>query len=127
MLTGILVVFAGLFGAAGIAGAAVAAHGGGDAQLAAIAAAIAVVHAPTLLALAGLRSYLPRLAGSAGFLAIIGTLCFSGDLAARVAWDDRLFTNAAPIGGSLLILSWMVVAVAGIILAVRRTGFKATP
>ncbi|WP_062219409.1 DUF423 domain-containing protein [Aureimonas sp. D3] len=106
----IAVVFAGLFGAAGTGGAAYAAHGGGDASLAAIAAAIAFVHAPALLAL-GLGG--ERLRGAAWpiFGMIIGVVLFSGDLAMRVATGDRLFFNAAPTGGSILILSWLLVSV----------------
>ena len=106
----IAVLFAGLFGAAGTGGAAYAAHGGGDASLAAIAAAIAFVHAPTLLAL-GLGG--ERLRGAAWpiFGMILGTVLFSGDLAMRLATGDRLFFNAAPAGGSILILSWLLVGV----------------
>ena len=116
----LLVGFAGLFGAAGVAGAAVAAHGGGSAQLAATAATIALVHAPSLLGLAAFVSRMPRLAPLSGLLIIVGTLLFSGDLAARIAGGERLFANAAPIGGSLLIAGWLVVAVAGIVLTIRR-------
>jgi uncharacterized membrane protein YgdD (TMEM256/DUF423 family) len=117
-----LICFAGLFGAAGVAGAAVAAHGGSNAQLAAIAAAIALVHAPSLLGLAALVSRMPRFALLSGLLIIVGTLLFSGDLAARFAWGERLFVNAAPIGGTLLIAGWLTVGAAGIGLAIRRPG-----
>ncbi|WP_062111938.1 DUF423 domain-containing protein [Aureimonas sp. AU40] len=102
--------FAGLFGAAGTAGAAYAAHGGGDASLAAIAAAIAFVHAPTLLALSLAGE---RLRGAAlpilGLIA--GVLLFSGDLAMRLATGGRLFAMAAPTGGTVLILSWLLLGV----------------
>ncbi|MCW7543167.1 DUF423 domain-containing protein [Aurantimonas litoralis] len=114
------VCFAGLFGAAGVAGAAVAAHGGGNAQLAATAAAIALVHAPSLLGLAAFVSRMPRLAPLSGLLIIVGTLLFSGDLAARIGWGERLFANAAPLGGTLLIAGWLFVAAAGVGLAMRR-------
>ena len=117
-MTALLVIFAGLFGAGGVAGAALAAHGG-DVRLVAIAAAIGLVHAPALLGLAALRPIMPRGAALAGVLVILGTLLFSGDLAARVAWGDRLFPDAAPIGGMLLIAGWLVVLVAGIALAFR--------
>ena len=116
----LFVGFAGLFGAAGVAGAAVAAHGGGNAQLAATAAAIALVHAPSLLGLAAFVSRMPRLAPLSGLLIIVGTLLFSGDLAARIAWGERLFANAAPLGGTLLIAGWLLVGAAGIGLAIRR-------
>lgn len=106
----IAVLFAGLFGAAGTGGAAYAAHGGGDAGLASIAAAIAFVHAPALLAL-GLGG--ERLRGATWPIAgmILGVLLFSGDLAMRLWTGDRLFFNAAPTGGSILILSWLLVSI----------------
>lgn len=123
-MTALLIVFSGLFGAAGVAGAALAAHGG-DTRLVAIAAAIALVHAPALLALAALRPVMPRLAALAGVLIIVGTMLFSGDLAARVVWGERLFANAAPLGGMILIGAWLVTAIAGIALGIA--GRRPTP
>ncbi|WP_019997819.1 DUF423 domain-containing protein [Aureimonas ureilytica] len=113
-------VCSGLFGAAGTGGAAYAAHGGGDASLAAIAAAIAFVHAPALLALglAGERlrgSFVPVLG------MIVGVVLFSGDLAMRLATGGRLFAMAAPTGGSVLILSWLAVAVLALLPKRART------
>ncbi len=118
-MTAVLVIFAGLFGAAGIAGAALAAHGG-DIRLVATAAAIALVHAPALLGLVALRPVLPTLSEIAGGGMIVGTVLFSGDLASRTALGDRLFVNAAPTGGMVLIAAWLLVAVGGVVLAVKR-------
>ncbi|KKN89899.1 hypothetical protein LCGC14_0234640 [marine sediment metagenome] len=118
-MTALLIVFAGLFGAAGVAGAAIAAHGG-DTRLVAIAAGIALVHAPALLALAALRPVMPRLSAIAGMLLIAGTLLFSGDLAAREVWGERLFTNAAPLGGMILIGAWLMTTIAGLIVGMAR-------
>jgi uncharacterized membrane protein YgdD (TMEM256/DUF423 family) len=39
---------------------------------------------------------------------------FSGDIAARVLMGGRLFPMAAPIGGSLLILGWLVVGLSAV-------------
>ena len=117
-MTALLVIFAGLFGAAGIAGAALAAHGG-DIRLVAIAAAIALVHAPALLGLAALRSATPKLSAIAGGAMIVGTLLFSGDLASRTALGGRLFIDAAPTGGMALIAAWLLVAISGVVLAVK--------
>jgi len=123
-VTALLIVFSGLFGAAGVAGAALAAHGG-ETRLVAIAAAIALVHAPALLALAALRPVMPRLSAIAGMLIIVGTLLFSGDLAAREVWGERLFANAAPLGGMILIGAWLVTAIAGIAVGMARQ--RSTP
>jgi len=123
-VTALLIVFSGLFGAAGVAGAAMAAHGG-DTQFVAIAAAIALVHAPALLALAALRPVMPRLAATGGILIVAGTLLFSGDLAARVVWGERMFANAAPLGGMILIGAWLLTAIAGIVVGIAR--HRSTP
>lgn len=116
----VLLVFSGLFGALGVAGAAAASHGG-DNRLVAIAAAIAFVHAPALIALAAVPDALMRLRTTAGLLMIMGTLLFSGDLAARSFLGARLFANAAPTGGMILIAAWLAV-VAGAIWAVASAG-----
>lgn len=123
-MTTLLIVFSGLFGAAGVAGAAMAAHGG-ETRLVAIAAAIALVHAPALLSLAALRPVMPRLSAVAGVLIIVGTLLFSGDLAAREVWGERLFANAAPLGGMVLIGAWLVTAISGIVVGMARQ--RSTP
>jgi uncharacterized membrane protein YgdD (TMEM256/DUF423 family) len=111
-------VAAGLLGALGIGGAALAAHGG-DVRLIAIAAAIALVHAPAVIGLAAVPAEHLRLAMPAALLMVVGTLLFSGDLAARSFFGDRLFANAAPAGGMILVGGWLLVA-AGAGLAVLR-------
>ncbi|MBC8131325.1 MAG: DUF423 domain-containing protein [Rhizobiaceae bacterium] len=115
----IFILFAGLFGASGVGGAAVAAHGGDD-RLAGIAAAVALVHAPTLLALAALPAETLRMRRLAGGLLILGVALFSGDLAARLLLGDRLFANAAPAGGMILIVGWLAIAAGAIVAAIRR-------
>ena len=124
MFRTILVIAAGIFGAAGVAGAAAAAHGG-DNRLIAIAAGISLVHAPVLLALAAMPDDILRLRLPAGLLLILGTLLFSGDLAARTFLDQRLFFNAAPTGGVLLIAGWLFVTVGAVVaVLVRRRGSR---
>ncbi|UIJ72830.1 DUF423 domain-containing protein [Aurantimonas sp. HBX-1] len=122
-MAALLVLFAGLFGAAGVAGAALAAHGG-EVRLVATAAAIALVHAPALLGLAALQPFLGRWADLAGLAMIAGTLLFSGDLAARVLAGDRLFANAAPIGGGMLIAAWLGIALSGAAWGLRTARTK---
>lgn len=115
------VFFAGLFGAAGVAGAALAAHGfGGD--VLALAAAIALVHAPALLALAALPPGAARLTLPCGLLLVAGVVLFSGDLAARSFLGDRLFFDAAPTGGTLMIAGWLLLAVGAAVAALRSRG-----
>ena len=102
----VAIAFAGLFGALGTAGAALAAHGGGDRQMLTIAAAIAFVHAPALLALGLVGPGRLRARALPGSAWIVGVLLFSGDLGSRAFLDGRLFVNAAPTGGSILIVGW---------------------
>ncbi|MBY5855289.1 DUF423 domain-containing protein [Rhizobium ruizarguesonis] len=112
-----LYLFAGLFGVAGVALAALAAHGGGEANLAASASAMCLAHAPALLALA-LGNARFRTAWLAGFLMIVGTLLFAGDLVTLRFTGSSLFPYAAPTGGWAMMLGWLAVA-AGAVFRVR--------
>ncbi|MGO7969996.1 DUF423 domain-containing protein [Rhizobium ruizarguesonis] len=112
-----LYLFAGLFGVAGVALAALAAHGGGEANLAASASAMCLAHAPALLALA-LGNARFRTAWLAGFLMIVGTLLFAGDLVTLRFTGSSLFPYAAPTGGWAMMLGWVAVA-AGAVFRVR--------
>lgn len=106
----LLIFIAGLLGAAGVVMAAGAAHGG-PAQLLAPASAMCLVHAPALLALDSRRPR-PAMFTLASALLGGGTLLFAGDLAMRASEARSLFPLAAPIGGTLLILGWVSVALA---------------
>jgi uncharacterized membrane protein YgdD (TMEM256/DUF423 family) len=100
-------IFAGgLAGAAGVALSAAAAHTGG--QDTGIAASFLVMHAPALLAI-GLFAR-NRLLAAGGAILLVGLVLFCGDLAMRDFAGSRLFPMAAPIGGSAMILAWLVVA-----------------
>jgi len=109
------VVTGGLAGAAGVALSAAQAHTGG--AFTGTAATMLLVHAPALLAvgLAGGNAIL-RLAG---FVLIVGLVLFCGDLLARDFLGTRLFPFAAPTGGTLLILAWLLAAGSAF---VRRNG-----
>ncbi|PSM17049.1 MULTISPECIES: DUF423 domain-containing protein [Nitratireductor] len=102
----LLILAAGLIGAAGVALSAVAAHAGGGNV--ATAAQFLLFHAPALLTL-GLLSC-ERLAHAAGLVLLAGVLLFAGDLLMRHFADTRLFAMAAPAGGTLMILGWLGVA-----------------
>ena len=105
----VLYLFAGLLGVAGVALAALAAHGGGEANLAASASAMCLAHAPALLALA-LGNTRLRTAWLAGLLMIVGTLLFAGDLVTLRFTGSGLFPYAAPTGGWAMMLGWLAVA-----------------
>jgi uncharacterized membrane protein YgdD (TMEM256/DUF423 family) len=105
----VLYLFAGLFGLAGVALAALAAHGGGEANLAASASAMCLAHAPALLALA-LGAAKIRTAWLAGLLMIVGTLLFAGDLVTLRFTGSSLFPYAAPTGGWAMMLGWLAVS-----------------
>ncbi len=112
----VLYLFAGLFGLAGVALAALAAHGGGAANLAASASAMCLAHAPALLALA-LGAAKIRTAWLAGLLMIVGTLLFAGDLVTLRFTGSGLFPYAAPTGGWAMMLGWLAVSASAFIRA----------
>jgi len=95
----------GLAGAAGVALAAAASHGG-DEHLLGAASTICLAHGPALLAL-GLYGVPGRmLKASAGLLAL-GALVFAGDLITRHFTGSGLFPGAAPLGGIGMIAGWL--------------------
>jgi uncharacterized membrane protein YgdD (TMEM256/DUF423 family) len=109
----ILIALAGLMGAAGVALAAMAAHQPDAARLGP-ASAMLLFHAPALLAAVllserGLIGRIPGLLSACGFA--VGATLFAGDLSLRHFSGHGLFPMAAPSGGTLLIASWLVLAV----------------
>lgn len=121
MTLSILVLIAGLMGAAGVALAAAAAHAAPGVGLDS-AAQILMVHAVALLAgaavvAAGLAWRPLALAALAGV--VVGALLFSGDVTLRAFAGHRIFPMAAPTGGSILILSWLAFAVAAAVRMAR--------
>ncbi|MFU0507765.1 DUF423 domain-containing protein [Pseudaminobacter sp. NGMCC 1.201702] len=101
-----LVLAGGLCGAAGVALSAAAAHRGGGNL--ATAASFLLVHAPAFLALAQLEA--GRLVRIGAFALLIGLVLFAGDLLFREFLGTRLFPMAAPSGGTLMIVGWLIVA-----------------
>ncbi|ABD05392.1 Protein of unknown function DUF423 [Rhodopseudomonas palustris HaA2] len=111
------IVIAGLYGAAGVALAAAAAHVPDAARLGP-ASSMLLFHASAILAAAlladrGLVHRIPGLAASFGF--VLGTALFAGDLSLRQFAGQSLFPMAAPTGGMLLIGSWLLLAVAALL------------
>ena len=108
-----LALVAALMGAGGVALAAASTHAGGG-DLGRTSAQFLILHAAALLGAAALaRASTPRRAGRllvAGSGLALGTLLFSADLAQRAFAGAKLFPFAAPMGGSLMILSWLALA-----------------
>lgn len=107
-----LAALAALMGAGGVALAALGVHAdGGD--LARTAALFLILHAGALLGVSAHARQRERAVALlvVGFALAVGAILFSGDLAARAFSGARLFPFAAPIGGSLMILSWLALAI----------------
>jgi uncharacterized membrane protein YgdD (TMEM256/DUF423 family) len=107
--------------AAGIGVAALAAHAGAGPELG--SAAMLLLTNPPMLAVTAIALPLRYVRASIGIagaaLAVAGTILFAADMAHRGFGHGALFPDAAPIGGSLDIIGWIIVAVAAL-LAPRR-------
>ena len=111
---------AGLSGAAGVALSAVAAHKV-DSPALATAAMMLMIHASAVLALVAVAlraQYSRRWLACAGLM-IFAALLFSGAVSYHALTGNHIFPMAAPIGGSTLIASWLLVAVLAL-LEVRK-------
>jgi uncharacterized membrane protein YgdD (TMEM256/DUF423 family) len=110
----ILVILAGVMGADGIILAAASAHQPDAARLAA-ASSMLLFHATAVLAVVALteRGVIDVWIGiAAAFGFVIAAALFAGDLTLRQYAGHSLFPMAAPTGGTLLIVSWLTLAVA---------------
>jgi uncharacterized membrane protein YgdD (TMEM256/DUF423 family) len=117
----LIILVAALEGAAGVVLSAAAAHVEAS-PLLDTASRFLMIHAAAGLALAALATSvaaLPRWLLAATFAMQAGAALFSGDLAVRAFAGTRLFPYAAPIGGSLLIASWVALAVLALVCVIR--------
>jgi len=110
----IIVILAGVMGADGVILAAIAAHQG-DAATLVPASSMLLFHATAMLAVValserGILSTKGGLATAFGFF--VAAAMFAGDLSLRHFAGHGLFPLAAPIGGTLLIVSWIALAIA---------------
>lgn len=113
-LSRILVVLAAIMGADGVILAAASAHQA-DASRLASASSMLLFHASAVLAAVALveRAIINARIGLAAALGlVIGASLFAGDLSLRQYAGHGLFSMAAPTGGTVMILSWLVLAVA---------------
>ena len=86
-----------------------------DATRLAAASSMLLFHSTAVLAAVALaeRGVIDvRIGIAAGFGFVVASALFAGDLTMRQYAGHSLFPLAAPTGGTLLILSWLVLAVA---------------
>jgi len=116
-----LIIWAGLAGAAGVALAAAAAHGS-DLSSLTTPAYLLIMHAAAAVAIvaAAAHASFPRAFCVAGLILLAGASLFGTDLALRAIYGARLFPMAAPVGGTTMIVGWLVLAVTGLIEASAR-------
>jgi len=115
-MDGILIALAGVMGAAGIGLTAAGAHGKPGTGLDS-AGYLLLIHAVAILAgILAVRSSLVLRPLSLivlwGF--VLGAGLFAADVASRAFLGGRLFPMAAPAGGTILILSWLVLIAAAL-------------
>ncbi len=121
MMISTLLVLASLMGAAGVVLAAAAAHAAPGAGLDS-AAYLLLFHAVAVLGAAALvqqgQLWLPAaLIAMAGY--VLGGVLFAGDVSMRAFAGHRLFPMAAPTGGTILIVAWLVLALAAFVIILR--------
>jgi uncharacterized membrane protein YgdD (TMEM256/DUF423 family) len=107
----VLVAAGGLCGAAGVALSAAAAHL--DGAFVGTAASFLLMHAPVFLGVGLLGA--SRVLRTGTFVLLVGLLLFAGDLLARDFLGSRLFPLSAPIGGTLLITGWLMIAASALV------------
>jgi len=112
----ILVVLASLSGLLGVGLSAAAAHiTGGNLTT---AAQFLLFHAPALLALVALitvGAVSPMLGQIAGYVLVLGLVLFCGDLSRRAFSGVALFPRAAPAGGIVLMIGWLLVGISALL------------
>ena len=110
----ILIILAGIMGADGVILAAASAHQP-DATRLASASSMLLFHATAVLAVVALteRGLIHvRIGIASAFGFVVAAALFAGDLTLRQYAGHSLFQMAAPTGGTLLIASWLLLAVA---------------
>ncbi|HMH98103.1 MAG TPA: DUF423 domain-containing protein [Bradyrhizobium sp.] len=110
----ILVVLSGIMGADGVILAAASAHQADASRLAA-ASSMLLFHATAVIATVAVAErgiVHARIGLTAAFGFAIAASLFAGDLTLRQYAGHGLFPMAAPMGGTLLIASWLALAVA---------------
>jgi len=115
-MTHLLLALAGLMGACGVVLTAASAHGKPGAGLDS-AGYLLLLHAAAVIATAAAARadlLLRPLATVTLVGFVLGAGLFAADVAARAYLGHRLFPMAAPTGGTILIVSWLVLAAAAL-------------
>jgi uncharacterized membrane protein YgdD (TMEM256/DUF423 family) len=110
----ICLALSGLSGATGVICLALSAHASASSSLA-TAGQMLLAHAPLFIGV-GILSQIRRIS----FLPVVavcltlGLALFSGDLISRAFFEQRFFPMSAPIGGLLIILAWLTLALSAL-------------
>ncbi|HXZ69031.1 MAG TPA: DUF423 domain-containing protein [Alphaproteobacteria bacterium] len=123
-----LILAAGILGAVGIGARAFEAHGIttlldiSQPRMTDFSSAteMILVHAPAMLALAGIVDYVPRVARYAGMLFTLGVVLFAGPLLHYGLSGVRSVMMLTPVGGAALILGWLLIAAGGALRLLRK-------
>ena len=110
----ILIILAAIMGADGVILAAASAHQADASRLGA-ASSMLLFHATAVLAVVALTErgvVHARIGIAAAFGFVVAAVLFATDLSLRQYAGHSLFPFAAPTGGTLLIVSWLALAVA---------------
>ena len=110
----ILIILAAIMGADGVILAAASAHQADASRLGA-ASSMLLFHATAVLAVVALteRGVIhARIGIASAFGFVVAAVLFATDLTLRQYAGHSLFPFAAPTGGTLLIVSWLLLAVA---------------
>jgi uncharacterized membrane protein YgdD (TMEM256/DUF423 family) len=110
----ILIILVGIMGADGVILAALSAHEADAARLG-TASSMLLFHATAVLGAVALAAHgvvHVRIGLAATFGFVVAATLFAGDLTLRQFAGHGLFPFAAPTGGTLLIASWLTLAVA---------------
>ncbi len=116
-MTSILLILACLMGAGGVGLAAAATHAAPGSGLDS-AAYLMLFHATAVLGAGALtkQELLWRPLGLVAMACFVaGGVLFASDISMRAFAGHRLFPMAAPTGGTLLILGWLVLAAAAVV------------
>jgi uncharacterized membrane protein YgdD (TMEM256/DUF423 family) len=112
----VLIILAAISGVLGVGLSAAAAHVTGGSLT--TAAQFLLFHAPAILALVALTisgALNASLARLAGFVLILGLVLFCGDLSRRALSGVALAPMAAPTGGILLMIGWVLIGAASLL------------